>query len=80
MSDTSIQLILDKPLIPDDDEPEVSHIVKREDQLVGYISGRPIVALCGVVFVPTRDPERYPICPKCTEKLKQLRSARLGAN
>lgn len=27
--------------------------------------GKPVTALCGRVFVPTRDPERLPLCPDC---------------
>ena len=29
--------------------------------------GTPVVALCGKVWVPSRDPERFPICPECQE-------------
>ena len=30
-------------------------------------SGEPVTALCGKVWVPTRDPKRYPVCPPCEE-------------
>ena len=26
---------------------------------------RPVVALCGKVWVPKRDPTHYPVCPDC---------------
>lgn len=78
MSDT--QIVLDRPLISEDDEPEVSHIVRKEDQMIGYMAGRPIVALCGVIFIPTRDPEKFPVCQKCQARLKELNAARRGAN
>ena len=29
--------------------------------------GTPVVALCGKVWVPSRDPERFPVCPECKE-------------
>ena len=29
-----------------------------------YVSGTPVIALCGKVWVPSRDPERFPICPE----------------
>lgn len=32
-----------------------------------YVNGTPIQALCGWVFVPSRDPLRYPACPECTK-------------
>ena len=28
-------------------------------------TGRPVVALCGKVWVPKRDPSQYPVCPDC---------------
>jgi len=30
-----------------------------------YVSGTPVIALCGKVWVPSRDPGRFPICPEC---------------
>jgi len=29
--------------------------------------GTPVVALCGKVWVPSRDPQRFPVCPECKE-------------
>jgi hypothetical protein len=31
------------------------------------VNGTPVVALCGKVWVPSRDPQRYPVCPECKE-------------
>ena len=31
------------------------------------ITGTPVVALCGKVWTPSRDPKRYPVCPTCKE-------------
>lgn len=28
-------------------------------------TGRPVVALCGKVWVPKRDPSQFPVCPDC---------------
>lgn len=36
------------------DSDEVAHIVMKDDQMRGYMSGTPIQALCGKVWVPTR--------------------------
>ncbi|MDN5727599.1 MAG: DUF3039 domain-containing protein, partial [Propionibacteriales bacterium] len=27
----------------------------------------PVIALCGKVWVPSRDPQRFPVCPECKE-------------
>jgi hypothetical protein len=29
--------------------------------------GTPITALCGKVWVPSRDPSRFPVCPECKD-------------
>jgi len=34
--------------------------------------GTPIMALCGKVWVPSRDPKKYPICPECKKLLESL--------
>ena len=31
------------------------------------MTGAPVVALCGKVWVPNRDPGRFPVCPECKE-------------
>jgi hypothetical protein len=33
----------------------------------GIINGTPVKALCGKVWVPNRDPKKYPVCPTCKE-------------
>lgn len=29
--------------------------------------GTPVIALCGKVWVPSRNPDRFPVCPECKE-------------
>ena len=31
------------------------------------VMGTPVIALCGKVWVPSRDPEKFPVCPECKE-------------
>ncbi len=33
----------------------------------GIVNGTAVRALCGKVWVPGRDPKRYPLCPTCKE-------------
>ena len=33
----------------------------------GIINSTPVQALCGKIWVPGRDPKKYPICPTCKE-------------
>lgn len=64
----------------DTDEPVVSHIVRSEDATRAYITGEPVEALCGHIWVPYRDPERYPVCDKCKDIFDQIQKARKGSN
>jgi hypothetical protein len=55
-------------------EPVVAHIVKTEPGenaaakvLEARITGTPIEALCGHVWVPSRDPRQLPMCQACRE-------------
>ena len=34
--------------------------------------GTPVVAICGKVWVPSRDPDKYPICKTCAEIKAEL--------
>ena len=38
----------------------------------GMVTGTPVEALCGKVWVPSRDPKRYPVCPTCKEIYEML--------
>jgi hypothetical protein len=37
----------------------------------GIVNGTPVRALCGKVWVPGRDPKKYPLCPTCKEIAQQ---------
>ena len=42
------------------------------------LSGEPVTALCGKVWVPGRDPEKFPVCPACKEIYQGLRPPQDG--
>lgn len=42
-----------------------SHYVPKADLMTAFVEGLPIIALCGKVWVPSRDPDKYPVCPDC---------------
>ncbi len=63
----------------DSEPPEVAHIVARDndadaDTLVttALIEGTPLEALCGKVFVPSRDPQSLPPCEPCVEIVTEI--------
>jgi len=48
--------------------PKDGEFVAIENSVVdGMINATPVRALCGKVWVPGRDPQKYPICPTCKE-------------
>ncbi len=51
----------------DGDHDRFSHYVPRDKLMQAMVEGIPVRALCGKLWVPSRDPERYPICPTCKE-------------
>jgi hypothetical protein len=73
MSDTVFDTDVDVRLSNENgDHERFAHYVQKEDVLEGLIYGRPVVALCGKVWIPSRDPEKFPVCPKCKEIYEQL--------
>jgi hypothetical protein len=47
------------------DSERFSHYVVRASIVEATIMGTPVTALCGKTWVPSRDPERYAVCPDC---------------
>jgi hypothetical protein len=41
--------------------------VQKDKIVESSVMGTPLIALCGKVWVPSRDPKRYPVCPTCKE-------------
>lgn len=54
------------------DHEKFSHYVPKDELTEAMIMGHPVVALCGKVWVPTRDPERFPVCPECKDIWESL--------
>ncbi|MFN8035501.1 MAG: DUF3039 domain-containing protein [Acidimicrobiia bacterium] len=52
----------------DGDHDRFAHYCRKGDVTRALVTGEAIVALCGKKWVPSRDPERYPICPTCLER------------
>lgn len=49
------------------DHERFSHFVKKEKIVESAVLGTPVVALCGKVWTPSRDPQKFPVCPSCKE-------------
>lgn len=78
-TDTLIKPDVAPPVLDDGDHEKFAHIVVPASAVTeAYISGTPVTALCGKTWVPTRDPNRYPVCPECTELLERAKKMRDG--
>ena len=49
------------------DHERFSHYVRKEKITEAMVTGKAVRALCGKKWVPSRDPEKFPICPTCKE-------------
>ena len=62
------------------DHERFAHYVRKEKILDSAISGKPVIALCGKVWVPGRDPNKFPVCPVCKEIYEGLREPQDGGD
>ena len=60
------------------DHERFAHYVRKEKIVDSAISGKPVIALCGKVWVPGRDPNKFPVCPVCKEIYEGLREPQDG--
>ena len=75
--------VLDRETLPDErvepgDHERFAHYVRKEKILESALTGEPVIALCGKVWVPGRDPNRFPVCPTCKEIYQGLRAPEDG--
>lgn len=60
------------------DHERFAHYVRKEKIMESALSGKPVVALCGKIWVPGRDPSKFPVCPVCKEIYEGLREPQDG--
>ena len=74
--------VLERQETAEDAEPgdheRFAHYVRKNKIMDSALSGKPVIALCGKVWVPGRDPEKFPVCPTCKEIYSGLRSPKDG--
>ena len=71
--DRELEKLLNEEQVEDGDHDRYSHYVKKDKILKSALSGKPVIALCGKVWVPGRDPEKFPMCPTCKDIYEKLR-------
>lgn len=65
--------LLTRPAQTSTDDPDkLAHYANKNQITEAHVMGTPIVALCGYVWVPSRDPQKLPVCPACAEVYETL--------
>ena len=63
-------IIQDRPELSEveaGDHEKFAHYVQKDKIVESAVTGTPVIALCGKVWVPNRDPGRFPVCPECKD-------------
>ena len=55
------------------DQERFSHYVPKAKLTEAMVMGTPVVALCGKVWVPSRNPDKFPVCPEGKEIWASMR-------
>lgn len=57
------------------DHERFAHYVEKAKIVESAVTGTPVKALCGKVWIPNRDPSKFPICPDCEQIMASLRGS-----
>ena len=71
--DRELEKLLNEEQIEEGDHERFSHYVKKEQILESALTGKPVKVLCGKMWTPGRDPEKFPVCPTCKEIYEKLK-------
>jgi hypothetical protein len=55
------------------DHERYSHYVNKNKIVESAVMGNAVEALCGKIWVPSRDPQKFPVCPSCQEIYEALK-------
>lgn len=81
---TNTSLIEETELKTELGNSDHAHVVDRGDDerpiqaiiLEARVNGTPLTAVCGYTWVPHKDPQKLPVCPKCLEILEFVKDVR----
>ena len=66
---STVERTSERELVEPGDGERFSHYVRKEKILESAMTGEPVIALCGKVWTPNRDPQKFPVCPACKDIL-----------
>lgn len=55
-----------------DDSEDFAHYAEAAKVTEGYVMGTFVIALCGIEFIPSRDPLKLRVCPICKQIVDAL--------
>lgn len=62
-------------VLDDGDHERFAHYVDKVEMTKSAVTGEPVTALCGKKWVPSRDPQKFPVCPECKKIFEALKAA-----
>ena len=71
--DRELEELLEQQQLEDGDHERFSHYVPKNKIMESALTGKPVRALCGKLWTPGRDPEKFPVCPTCKEVYEKLK-------
>lgn len=72
--DRELEQLLNQEQLDEGDHERFSHYVRKEKIVESAVTGKPVIALCGKVWVPGRDPQKFPVCPDCKKIYESLQA------
>ena len=71
--DRELEKLLNGEMLEEGDHERFSHYANKNKIMESALTGKPIRALCGKLWTPSRDPEKFPVCPTCKEDYEKLK-------
>ncbi len=71
--DHELEKLLNDELTEDGDHDRFAHYVQKDKIVESAVTGKPVRALCGKIWVPGRDPSKFPVCPDCKKIYVKLK-------
>ncbi len=69
-----------RPQLDEGDHERFAHYVQKNKIVESAVVGTPVIALCGKVWVPNRDPGKFPVCPECKEIYESIPTGGAGGD
>ena len=65
--DRELEELVTTEQVEEGDHERFSHYAPKNEITESAFTGKPVRALCGKLWVPGRDPQKFPVCPSCKE-------------